>query len=135
AVTQATDLDYFEADEFSSRYGNRTIALNFPDGAQWVTEISLFGYRIEPQEFMLDRNVPLNAAYGHWENGFNPGQLLPFRDEEGSVLFEVRGRDFRQIWGVDLELIPSLHACWDANLNGLEDTGEDLDGDGFFTEQ
>jgi hypothetical protein len=135
AVTLATDLNYFEAGEFSSRYGNRTLALNFPNGAQWVTEISLFGYRIEPQEFMLDRNVPLNAAYGHWETGFSPGKLIPFRDEEGSVLFEVRGRDFRQIWGVDLELIPSLHACWDANLNGLEDAGEDLDGDGFFTEQ
>lgn len=133
-VTVATDVDHYEAGEFGSLYGERVVALNFPDGAQWVSEISLFGYRIEPQQFMLDRNVPLNAAYGHWENGFSPGQRLPFRDEEGSVLFEIQGRGFRQIWGLELELLPSLHATWDANRNGLEDAGEDLDGDGFFTE-
>ncbi len=133
-LTVTTDLAHFEEDEFNPPYGDRAIHLVFPDGARWTSELSVFGYRIEPQEFAVDRNIPLNAAYGHFEMGFSPTQRLPFRDEEGSVLFELKGRGFWQIWGVDLELRPSLHACWDGNRNGLEEPGEDLDGDGFLTE-
>ncbi|MGA4578455.1 hypothetical protein [Limisphaera sp. VF-2] len=135
-VEVSTDLDYYEADESGARYGNRTVRLAFPDGSVWVSEILLFGGRIELHPSMSDRNIPLNAAYGYWEIGPN-GRPIPFREEEGSVLFELQGRPvFRGILRtVELHLLPSLHATWDANRNGEEDPGEDLDGDGFLTEQ
>ena len=133
-VSVATDLDYYEQDPFDSRYGDRIVLVRFPDGTRWMSRISLVGCRIQAHESLLDRNVPLNAAYGYVDYN-TAGQLQAFRDEEGAALYEIVNRPFYgPVTGVDLELVPSLHAVWDANRNGTEDPGEDIDGDGQFTE-
>ncbi|MBI1176950.1 hypothetical protein GC207_05870 [bacterium] len=131
-VTVATDLAYFQANP--SQYARRPITITFPNGDSWATQIQMFGFQLAPGGFELDRNIPLNAAFAHFDRGYNFGSLAPYRDEDGSILVSITAAGTQQIWDTDLQLIPSLNACWDANTNGLEDPGEDLDGDGYFTE-
>ena len=123
-----TDLAYFEGDQ--TRYSSREILIHFGNGTTGKTSIYLTGYRLSTNSFQTDLNLPLNAAYG-FRQGFNVGRF-PI----GSVSMEVLPvRNDLPLLGFDMELRPSIHACWDSNQNGEFDSNEDRHADGILDER
>jgi hypothetical protein len=130
--TASTDPVVFDQD--SNLYQQRFISATLGNGAPLNLSVRFVGYRVEPQS--VDHNLPLNAAYSF-------SQRLPFAGapegwfthDRGAVPLRIAPATFGVAMRmVDLELRPSLHACWDVNRNGLADPEEDLDGDGLHTE-
>ena len=127
-VRLSADAAYFAGTAGS--LGARDVALTFPDGSRWQTRIAVEKYSIERRGNQADHNLPLNAAYGIYESRSSVG-----RYPDGTVAFKVQSTDTTGAGArLDLELHPSINACWDANQNGITDPDEDRNHDGLFNE-
>ncbi|MBL9167705.1 MAG: hypothetical protein JNN07_08185 [Verrucomicrobiales bacterium] len=129
-VTVETDPAYFT----TGRYGTRAIHLSFPDGQTFQSEIQLVAYSLET--LAADHNLPQNAAYAFSTLDSFTNSKKGVRFPKAAVPFRIRPVEFSvPLQLFDLELRPSIHACWDANLNGIPDPAEDLNRDGIFDQR
>lgn len=129
-ITVESDSAYFS----TGHYGTRPVQLDFPNGRTFKSEIQLVAYSIET--LAVDHNLPQNASYAFSSFDSFSGAKKGVRYPKAAVPFAIRPFDFSVPSRLlDVELSPSIHACWDANRNGIADPAEDLNGDGLFDER
>ncbi|MGE9296646.1 MAG: hypothetical protein ACQKBV_10195, partial [Puniceicoccales bacterium] len=117
-LTLSTDLAYWDANPGELKA--RTVNMTFADESTWEGEIELFRANLSPTNANEEWDLPLNASYD---------TTAPV----GAVEIDVE-RNGNAVALLDLELIPSIYAAWDANRDGVADPSEDQNGDGFFDE-
>ncbi|MBT5707920.1 MAG: hypothetical protein HOI66_16525, partial [Verrucomicrobia bacterium] len=109
----------------------------FGDGTVATTEFQLFKVEVIPRNPLANVDLPLNAQYGLHDPdiGFRSYRLQP-----GMMMLEFK--HVPDFWALPagpvelaLELVPSIHAAWDSNMNGIADLGEDLNKDKLFDER
>jgi hypothetical protein len=124
-----TRLPVFATNE--NLYGQVTLPVTLGNQARVRVLAEFVGYRVRTNT--VDYNLPLNAAYSFRSFTFSGSQFWD-RHEDGVLPLSIATPSFRVPYrNLDVELRPSLHACWDRNRNGIADPEEDLDGDGLFT--
>lgn len=132
-ITARTDYSYFGTN--SELYVPRTILLVCDNGTTNSAEINIVGYRLATIAAQKDYNIPLNAAYGYKRYNFPFFGTKGTRFPDGSVNYEVHKMNFNNpIYTMQLQLRPSIHACWDVNQDGIAQPNEDINSDGEFTE-
>jgi hypothetical protein len=132
-ITASTDYSYFGTN--SALYVPRTITLVCDNGTTNRVDIGIVGYRLETISAQKDFNIPLNAAYGYTRDNYPFFGTKGTRFPDGSVNYEVAKMNYNNpLYTMELQLHPSIHACWDANQDGIGQPAEDIDSDGEFTE-
>jgi len=119
ALTLSTDLAYWDANPGELKV--RTVRLNFGDESTWEGEVAFFRAALEPANENGEYDLPVNARYD-------------VTGPVGAVDIAVP-RQGDLVANLDLELIPSIYASWDADRDGVADPEEDANGDGVFDER
>ncbi len=109
----------FWATASSGDFGIREVELALGDGSVWPGEFELFGAELDPTNPNDEVDLALNARYG-------------LDAPVGAVGFGFQQKGI-SIPTLTAELLPSVHASWDVNRDGVADPDEDTNADGLFT--
>lgn len=113
-----TDAAFWANARFND-LGIREVEFSMGDGTEWAGEFELFRTELEPSNPNEEVDLPLNSRYGL----DSPVAAVGFELNRTGIAFPT----------LTAQLVPSVHAVWDANKDGVADDDEDTNDDGAFT--